>query len=53
MKVNKKHTVIFSSTEGSSKNKPLSKTNTAIKLKTISKEERENLRISSYQYLLP
>ena len=53
MKTNKPHIVFNSSTEVKSKNKPLSNSHTAIKLKTISKKERENLRIPSYQYLLP
>ena len=53
MKTNKPHTIFNSSTEVKSKNKPLSNSHKAIKLRTISKEERENLTIPSYQYLLP
>ena len=53
MKTNKPHTVFNSTTEVKSKNKPLFKSHRAIKLRTITEEERENLRIPSYQYLLP
>lgn len=41
------------SREVCSKNKPLSKSKSDIKLKVVSMEERKELRIPSYHYLLP
>ena len=54
MMTNKKNIVYGASTVVNSKSKPLSNSHSAIKLKTISTKDRQELRIpSSYEYLLP
>lgn len=53
MKTNKRNIFNGTSTVVNSKNKPLSNSHSAIKLKTISTKDRQELRIPSYEYLLP
>ena len=53
MKTNKRDSDNGTSTVVSSKNKPLSNSHSSIKLKTISTKDRQELRIPSYEYLLP
>ena len=53
MNTNKRNIDNGKSTVVSSKNKPLSAPHTVIKLKTISTKDRQELRIPSYEYLLP
>ena len=53
MKIDKRNIENGTSSVVNSKNKPLSNSHSAIKLRTISMKDRKELRIPSYEYLLP